>query len=702
MPINLSRRTVLAGAAAALTVPFAVKGAEAATAGALTPFLRIDAQGRITAVLPTSEMGQGTHTGQAMILADELGVPLSAIRIDMPTQPSAPYRLPFGQMRSVGSFGIRHWAAPMRRAAAQARTVLIEEAAARWKVAPDTCALDERGARHLATGRRIALGALVAGAAARPLPETPVLKTKDQRKLAGTSPRRVDTPSKINGSAVFGIDVRRPGMLHGAVRLSPVHGAELDAFKADSVMRMPGVAAVAAIPHGAVVVGETWWQAKQAADALDISWKPSPNVSISSADLSQRMREGLSAADALPVISLGDNAAALARGKAVEADYEVPFLTHISMEPIACTAELKSDRCDVWISTQGQDIVTWDLEKATGLSADKIFVHTTYLGGGFGRKTLGEIAVAAALASKAANGRPVKVVWAREDDIQQGQYRPCMTARMRASLTDQGQIDGLAVQISGPMMGRQYRHITIQNNRDPFSVSVLADHKYASPNYALSHKVVDVPPTLCPWRSVSSSQNGFFVESFIDELAHAAGADPIAFRKAHLQGQASHLAVLDAVAKRSGWGQKLPKGRARGVAVVESYGSRCAQVIEIEMVDGKPIVRRVVLALDCGEIIHPGQVEQQMMGSVIEGLSAALWGKVTLKDGRTEQANFHDYRFMRIDEVPPIEIVTVDVGSPIGGVGEPGVPPTAPALTNAIFAATGKRIRTLPVMDAFA
>ena len=701
MTLSLSRRGFLAGSTAALVVPFLVRGvAKAETqARAMTAYLRIEADGTVTIISPVSEMGQGTHTGHAAIIADELGVDIARVRVTVPQQPAPEFRLFFGQMRSVGSFGVRAWIEPLRKSAAQARMVLAQAAAARWDVAADTLTVEEGTVLDAASGRRTAFEDLIAEASLLPLPEEPLLRPADTRRYVGKAVPRIDTAAKTDGSAIYGIDVRLPDMLHGAVRLSPVYGAEVERIDTDSA---PGAVAVVEVPGGAVVIAESWWKAKQLADGLAITWKPTPHDSISSEDISRQLRSGLDVDTAPAAVSRGDVGAQLSRAdRVVEADYEVPFLTHVSMEPITCAAQVSDSRCEVWLSTQGHDVVREALEEVTGLPAKNIFINTTYLGGGFGRKTHGEIAQQAVLASRAVGGRPVKVVWSREDDVQQGQYRPVMATRMRAALDADGRMTAMHVRLSGPMMGREYSHITIRDNVDLFSHDVLRTQRYVAGDYLLDHHEVPVPPSTCPWRAVSASQNGFFLEAFIDEVAHAAGQDPLIFRKEHLMDHPSHIAVLESVERRSNWGTPLPGPNwGRGVAIVESYGSRCAQVAEVEMVDGRPIVRRVVLAIDCGEAVNPGQVEAQMTGSVIDALGPALRCQVTLKDGRAEQSNFDSYPILRIDEVPEIDVEIVNTGAPIGGVGEPGLPPTAPAVANAIFAATGQRLRETPFDSA--
>ncbi len=702
---TVSRRRFLQAASAAvlsiaIPLPFAQaqsRPRNSQTGNIGNAYLRISADNAVVAVLPTAEMGQGTHTGQLMILGEELGIAPDQIRVEMPLRPAEPYRLFFGQMRSVGSYGIRAWYQPLRTAAAQARSVLTAAAAKRLEVSAGQLAAEDGAILHRPSGRRLPFGDLVAEAARLPLPQQPALRPPSERRLTGRPMRRVDTPAKINGSAVFGIDVKVPDMLHGAVRMSPVYGAEVESFSRESIAGFPGVVDIARVPNGVVVIADSWWRAKKAADALAIRFTKTPNDKLDSSALSAAMRAGFN--KAMPqVVRNGDSDAGFKNAaKRVEAVYEVPFLTHICMEPIVCTAHERSDGVELWMPTQAHDIVRMAVERVTKFSNAQMTLHTTYLGGGFGRKTHGEIVEQAILASRAV-GRPVKVTWAREDDIQQGYYRPIMMAKLRAALDRKGKIAALHIQLSGPQMGRTFEHVTIKDNRDFFSVAVLVDQPYAQ-HFALDHRHLDIPMPISPWRAVSSSQNGYFLEAFIDELAAAAGMDPLAFRRANLSGQHRHLAVLERVAQMSRWQKPAARGIHRGIAVVASYGSVVAQVVELRLQNEVPKVERVYVAIDCGRAINPDSVVAQMQGSVVEALAAALRHQVPIADGRAQRSNFHDYQPLRIDEMPAVEVEIVNTGAPLGGVGEPGLPPLAAALANAVHSATGKRIRKLPVLD---
>nr|WP_163500885.1 molybdopterin cofactor-binding domain-containing protein [Halomonas socia] len=710
---TLTRRSFLAGAiaaGAALVIPLRLPAwaGQSETAGFSQAFIRIDTSGQVTFLLPTCEMGQGTHTGQAQVLAEELGADWPSIIVDMPKQPAPDYRLPSGQMLSVGSYGIRAWYDPLRRAAAQAREMLTQAAGMRLGVEPATLQAENGFILHAASERSLPFGELVEDAITLPVPEEPTLRPDDQRTLTGRVVPRLDTPAKVTGKAVYAMDVEREGTLYGAARLAPVFSAEVEAIDESSVSAMPGVVAVVRVPRGAVVVADSWWQAKQAADALDIAFTQTSADDLSTDAIDTMLREGLDRAD-VPVSTLrGDAEATLPTGgQVVEAEYSVPLLAHVCMEPINCTAESTEERTALWIGTQGHDMVRRTLENALQVPAERLFINTTYLGGGFGRKTHGEIALQAALASRAVGGRPVKVLWAREDDVQQGRYRQTMMCRVRAALDDTGNIIGMRIRVAGPQMGREYGMDPEQMaqatgnlaNFDPFSLGGLSDMSYVIPNLVIEHAVVDLPVPLCAWRSIAYSFNGFFLESFMDECAAATGRDPLEFRRSHCTEQARMLAVLDRVAEMSRWSELASEGMGRGLAVVESYGSCVAQVVEARVDDAGIHVERVHAAIDCGRAINPGQVEAQMQGSVIDALGAALRQKVTLRDGHAEQSNFHDYPLLRIGEAPSVAVSLVEIGSPLGGVGEPGVPPLAPALANALFAATQQRIRHLPLTD---
>jgi isoquinoline 1-oxidoreductase beta subunit len=716
--VRLSRRqfTLAAGGAvltvaiplAAQTPPQPAAPASGAAPAARPPvnrapssFIRIATDGTVTFLLPTCEMGQGIHTAQAMILAEELGADWKRVRTAMPEQVTADYRLPMGQQRSVGSFGVRFWHDPLRRAAAQMRELLTAAAAQRLSVPPTSLTAEDGHIVHAATWQRVPFGDLVQIASELPVPPSPVLRPAEQRQLTGKTMRRVDTPDKVTGRALYAVDMTAPGMLHGAVRLSPVFRAEVESMDTASVRGMPGVEAVVPVPGGAVVVARSWWQAKQAADKLAIRFKATPHDSVGTPELDARLRAALDGGAVPPALQRGDPEAAFrAAHKVVEADYAVPLLAHACMEPINCMAQAGADRLVLWTGTQGQDILLRDCSRIGGYKPEQVFFHNAYLGGGFGRKTHSDAAVQAVLASRAVGGRPVKVLWSRADDMQQGQYRQTMMCRMRAALDADGRIQGMRVRVAGPQMGREYGVTLINGVADPFSLNGIIDMHYQIPNLLVEHAVVPVPMALSPWRSIAHSFTGFFVEAFINECATAAGQDALEFRRQHLHGKTRMLAVLDRVAQSAGWASPAPAGVARGLAVVDSYGSPVAQVVEARLRNGHVQVDKVHVAIDCGRAINPGQVEAQMSGGVVDALSVALRAKITFKDGRTEQSSFGDYQILRMGEEPQVITHIVDIGSPLGGVGEPGVPPLAQALTAAASALSGLAIRRLPLADA--
>jgi isoquinoline 1-oxidoreductase beta subunit len=708
-PFASTRRCFIQqGLAASLTVavplPLMAQGAPATRASPPPrqpqSFIRINRDSSVTLYLPTSEMGQGIHTGQAQILADELGADWKRIAVEMPLRPTSDHRVTFiGQMRSVGSNGIRYWHDPLRHAAAQARTVLIQAAATRLSVDPATLDAVDGAIVHAPTRRRIPMGDLVEAASALPIPVKPVLRPLSQQRLVGKTVARLDVPAKVRGEAVFSSDVRLPGMAYGAVRLAPVFTAEVQSIDDASARAMPGVLAVVRVPRGAVVVAESWWQAKQAADVLDIRFTGTSHDALNSAEIDQRLKAGLDVTGVAPALTRGDAAAAfISASKVVEAEYSVPMLAHACMEPICGTARATADSAELWVGTQGQDMIRMALERFAGIPNERMTLHTTYLGGGFGRKTVADIALQAVLASRAVGGRPVKVIWQRADDMQQGYYRQTMMARFRAALDADGRITAMQIRVSGPQLGGQAA-TGVRVASDPFSLNGLTTMHYQIPALHIDHAVVPLPIPIGAWHSIAHSFTGYWLETFMNECAAATRQDPMVYRRAHLGGQTRMLAVLDQVAKRSQWASPPAAGVHRGVAVVESYGSPVAQVVEMRLVDGKVKVERVCVAIDCGRAINPGQVEQQMHAGVIGGLSAALYGKITIQDGRAQQTNFGDYPLMRMHEAPKIHTDIVEIGSPLGGVGEPGVPPVAPALIAALHSATGQFVRSLPLVD---
>jgi isoquinoline 1-oxidoreductase subunit beta len=699
---RLSRRALLkagVGIAAGLTIgwdlPRGPRGVRSAgTAFAPNAWLRIDADGRVTIVNSQSEMGQGTLTSMAMIIAEELDADWSRVRVEQSGADPAYGR--GGDQITAGSASIRGYLTTWRRAGAAAREMLVAAAAREWGVPAGELRAERGAVYHDATGRRLTYGELADKAATLPVPQNPRLKTPEQFTLIGTRVPRLDTPDKVTGRAIYGLDVSVSGMLVATVARCPVFGGKLASFDATRAKAVPGVRHVVPIVSGVAVVADGYWAARRGREALTVKWNEGANARVGSAGIRQAFAD---AAKQPGVVARrdGDATRALAAARrVVEAVYEAPFLAHATMEPQNCTAHVRPDGCDVWAPTQAQ---TWAQDEAmriTGLPREKVRVHTTYLGGGFGRRGEVDYVIEAVELAKAVKA-PVKVVWSREDDIQHDFYRPASHNVLRAALGPDGAPTAWLHRIVSPGIVAQRSRMWLRRV-DGTAVEGAANQPYAIPNVQVewTHKDLGIPVGY--WRSVGASLNAFVVESFVDELAHAAGKDPLEYRRDLLRRSARHRGVLELAAARAGWDTPAPAGRHRGIAVAFSYGSWAAQVAEVSVGDdGRVRVHRVVCAIDCGLAINPDQIRAQMEGGIVWGLSAAVHGEITVAGGRVQQSNFHDYRVLRIDEMPVVEVHIVPSAEAPGGVGEPGVPPIAPAVCNAIFAATGKRVRRLPI-----
>jgi isoquinoline 1-oxidoreductase beta subunit len=700
----LTRRDFVLGSGAlavAVSLPLrAEAGSGAAAAQAfVTAFLEVSPDGRVTLHSPTTEMGQGTHTGHAVIIADELGVDLERVSV-VTAEPADPFRRN-GQMGSGGSWGVRAWYQPLRKATAQAREVLIAAAAKQWAVPAPECRLERGEVVHTASQRRLGIGALAAAAAELPLPAEPALRPKSELRYTGRKVPRVDLPAKVRGEPVFASDVERPGMVYACARLNDVFRAELDSFDRESATAVSGVLDVVAIPGGAAVVATNSWAAIQGAEKLRIRFKPTPHDQLDSATISRQMRAGLGEG-AQPISARADGdwaAVAKAAKRVVEADYEVPYLSHSPMEPWNCTVEFGSDGdVHIWAPVQTQDRNRNAAAAAAGVPAEKVRLHTTLLGGGFGRR-LGSDGIAAAVVTARAVKRPVKFFWRREDEFGQGWYRPAQVARMKAALDADGRVSGLHVRTAGPALSSSFSPQGLPAGQlDGSSVQTIRESRYKPAAFHVEWVRVDQPVSMAPWRSVGATQNGYFLECFIDEVARAANKDPYQLRRELLAHDPRALNVIDTAAKAAGWGQALPKGRALGMAFVECYGSLCAEVAEVSLRDGKPFVHRVVCALDCGSIVLPDGVRSQVEGGIVQGLSAALGEAVNIGAGGAVERNFDTYPLLRITQSPErIETIIIESGEAMGGVGEPPLPPLAPAVVNALVALTGKPIRELPL-----
>ena len=700
----LTRRDFVLGSGAlavAVSVPWrAEAGADAAAQPPfVTAYLEVSPDGSVKLYSPTTEMGQGTHTGHAVIIADELGVDLERVSV-VTAEPADPFRRN-GQMGSGGSWGVRAWYQPLRKASAQAREVLIAAAAAQWNVPAAECRLERGEVVHAASQRRQGIGALASAAAALPLPAEPALRPKSELRYTGRKVPRVDLPAKVRGEPVFASDVERPNMVYACARLSDVFGAELDGFDRESATAVGGVIDVVAIPGGAAVVATNSWAAIRGAEALRIRFKPTAHDKLDSATISRQMRAGLGDG-AQPVNARADGdwaAAKAAARRVVAADYEVPYLSHAPMEPWNCTVEFAGDgEVHIWAPVQTQDRNRNAAAAAAGVPADKVRLHTTLLGGGFGRR-LGSDGIAAAVVTAKAVNRPVKFFWRREDEFGQGWYRPAQAARLQAALDAEGRVTGLHVRTAGPALSASFSPQGLPAGQlDGSSVQTIRESRYKPPAFHVEWVRVDQPVPMAPWRAVGATQNGYFLESFVDEVARAGGRDPYQLRRELLAHDPRALNVIDTVAKAAGWGEPLPKGRARGMAFVESYGSLCAEVAEVSLRDGRPFVHRVVCALDCGSIVLPDGVRSQVEGGIVQGLSAVLGEAVNVAAGAAVERNFDNYPMLRITDAPErIETIVIESGEPMGGVGEPPLPPLAPAVVNALVALTGKPIRELPL-----
>ena len=708
---KLSRRTFLGTAAAALVVELRLtSGATAqSVAGAqvLNPFISIDQDGLVRLVAPAFDMGQGTHTSLAMILCDELGARWDDVRVEGPSVNSA-YVVPgVGEQATHGSFMVRNWHDPLRLAAASARQRLVKAAAAKWQVPESSCTVAE--GMVVAEGKSARFGDLAAEATALPAIENPeVLGT---RNLVGKPTPRIDIPAKVDGSAKFGLDVRLPGMVYAAIRQAPVFGSMLE--DVDETTLSPDILTLVRLPNAVIAVAETFWKAKSALEELDIRFSSTENDAATSEDLKAKRVANLDEGEiATPILS-GDPHAVLSAAsadgarKVITAEYDTPYLAHMSMEPMNCTVHIKGDRCEIWVPTQGLSATLQAAVTVTGFPEGNIIIHATNPGGGFGRKYETDFVVQAIRAAMAVD-RPVQLIWTREEDVQHDFYRPAMTARMTASLSPEGILDAFVMRKSGPSILEHTLGFPLIEGSDPIAWLGFGTQTGSAPGqlqqYAVEHVAGEFvfTPTFVPvgyWRSVGASENGFFIESFIDELAHAAGMDPYEFRRQLLRSSPRALAVLEKAAVEAKWGQSLPEGHFQGIALTDVVGSLVAQVIEISFAKGDLVVHRVTVAIDCGQAVNPDSVIAQMQGGVVMGLSAALNEKIDIADGRAAQSNFYDYEVAGLSATPEIDVHIIESGGALGGVGEAAVPAVAPALANAIFAATGKRIRSLPFMD---
>jgi isoquinoline 1-oxidoreductase beta subunit len=709
-PVDFGRRVFLTrtasvsgGLVLALALPRSISASRTPNAARsqLNAWLHIGADDSITVLVDRSEMGQGVYTALPTLLAEELEIDLSRITVAAaPAGDAYVNALNGGQITGTSNSVPEAWE-KLRKAGAQARSMLIAAAAQMWHIDPAQCrAID--GKVVSAQGRSASYGQLAEAAAKMPVPKDVVLKDAAQFRLIGKPLPRLDTPGKVDGSAEFGLDVKLPGMLYAVIAFCPTLGGKAVSIDSAAARALPGVRRVLTATSGVIVVADHFWQARKAREALRVTWDPGPNATLDNAGIWSLLDKAAANPGASALKS--DNvAAALKSGnapealkkaaKTVSAVYRLPLVAHATMEPMNCTADVQADRCDVYVGTQSQQLTQVAAAQAAGLKPEQVNVHTTLLGGGFGRRLEVDFVPAAVEASKAV-GAPVKLIWTREDDVAHDLFRPPAREEITAGLDEKGRLLAWSLHITGPSITARFD----PTSKDPFDsvIEYVQNFPYAVPNFDLRYTRQEIGIGVGYLRSVSHASNCFAIESSIDELAAAASKNPLDFRLELLAGKPRHMRVLELVAERSGWGH-APTGRHQGVAFMEGYTSHIAQVAEVSIEDGRLKVHKITCVIDCGQTINPRIVESQIESGIVYGLSAALWADVTLRDGRVQQSNFNDYRVLRLNEAPELEVYVVPSDAPPGGVGETAVPPVAPAICNAIFAATGKRLRSLPI-----
>ncbi len=707
---ELDRRSFMVGATAAgggLALGVAIPSGTGPARAAAGPcevncWIVIAPDDAVTIRVARAEMGQGALTGLAMLVAEELECDWAKVRTDF-VRPGENLRRArvWGDMSTGASRSIATSQLYLRQAGAAARKMLIAAAAARWNVPVAECAAQTSTITHAPSGRTVRFGAVAAEAAKLAPPAKVTLKDPGSWMLAGKPRRRLDVHDKVTAQPIYAIDVRLPGMLYAAIRQCPVFQGALQSVDEGLIANLKGVRGVVRMPDAVAVVADSWWQAKRAADALRVTWDDRGHGTLSTAAIADYVRGGLDAAAAQLGRADGDAAAALATAaRRVDADYAVPFLAHATMEPQTCTAHVTANGVEIWAPTQDAPTALATAALAADVPNDRVTVHPMMLGGGFGRRGPIQEYVRQAVAIAKNFQEPVKLVWSREQDIAHDLYRPFGMARLAAGFDAHGMPVALTIRLAGPSFVSALVPNFGTNIIDRSFVSGLADEMpYDVPNYHLDYAIRATPVPLGVWRAINYTQNAFYKECFIDEMAHAAGIDPYQFRRRLLGKSPRNLAVLDAVAAKSGWGTPLPPGVFRGIALNEACGSYCAQVVETSVTGGQVRVHRVISAIDPGHVVNPLSVQMQTQGAVVYALTAALYGEITIKDGAAEQSNFDSYEMLRIGDAPEVVTVIVPSGGFWGGVGEPPVPPLAPALCNAIFAATGKRIRSLPLKN---
>jgi isoquinoline 1-oxidoreductase beta subunit len=708
--VRLDRRAFLASAAAVggalvlgFDIAFGPRPAHAATsAPEITAWIVIEPDETVIIRVAKSEMGQGSFTALPMLVAEELECDWSKVKAEFaPPHENRKRDRVWGNMSTGASRSISTSQNDLRRAGATARAMLIAAAAAQWNVPVAECTAAQGVITHHPSGRTITYGRIAAAAADIAPPTQIALKDPKDWKLIGTRQNRLEVPDKIAGKPIYAIDLELPNMLYAAIVQCPVFKGTLRSVDESKISGMKGIRRVVKLADAVAVVADAWWQAQRAAQMLPVNWDFGENATVSSGMIRAHVQSGLTATDARIGRKDGDVERALAHAvKWVGADYEVPFLGHATMEPQNCTAHVTADGVEVWAPTQDGETALAIAADAAGVPHSKVVIHKMMLGGGFGRRGIFQDFVRQAVLIAKEAGQPVKLLWTREEDIRHDFYRPVAMARLVAGLDAAGTPIAWKIRTAGQSIIAAVSARVMQFGVDRnFLQGLLEDMPYGVPNYLVDFAMRNTHVPVGVWRSVNHSQNAFFKESFVDEMAFAAGADPYLFRRKLLAGKPRELAVLDAAASRAGWDASPPSGTSRGIALHNSQNSICAQVVEASVAgDGKVRVHRVISAIDVGHVVNPLTIELQTESAVVFALTAALYGEITIRDGRVEQANFHDYPMLRLADMPQVETVIVP-GDGWGGIGETAVPPLAPALCNALFAATGKRIRSLPLKN---
>jgi isoquinoline 1-oxidoreductase beta subunit len=719
-PMEVSRRGFLASAGAAaggMALGFHVPFAQAQTAlvqnGApeINAWVVVNSDDTVMVRVARAEMGQGTLTGLAQLVAEELECDWSKVRTEVPTpRQSLARKRVFGNFNATGSRGIRDSQEYMRKGGAAARMMLVQAAANQWGVPVSELTVAKGVISHKASKQKISYGKVAEAAAKLTPPDAASITLKDPKTwtVAGKRLARLDTVKKTTGAQNYGADVKLPGMMNAAIKDCPVFGGKIKSFNAAAIANRPGVKKVVQVGDtGVAVIADTWWRAKTALDALPIDWDFGPNAQVSSDQIRETLKAGLTANDAVVGSSNGDAPAALANAaRKIEAVYSYPYLSHAPLEPMNATAKWTPERCEVWVPTQNAEAALAATAEAAGLTVDKCDVYAEYLGGGFGRRARNDFVTQAVIIAKSMPGTPIKLMWSREEDMTHGFFHPVTQCKLTAGLDAQGNLNALHMRISGQSILATVAPQNIRNGRDPVMFQGLdatgaeGTLGYAIPNLLIDHAMRNPHVPAAFWRGVNLNQNAIYLESFVDEIAHASGQDPLALRRKLLANSPKHLAVLNAVAEKAGWGKPAPKGVFRGLAQIMGFGSYVAACAEVSVGDdGWLKIHRIVASTDPGHVANPQQVEYQVEGSFVYGLSAALYGEITVQNGAIVQKNFDTYPVMRLHEMPKVETVLIPSGGFWGGVGEPTIAVAAPAVLNAIFAATGKRIRDLPLKN---